>query len=147
MSGLPEIDTRRTRPGSMAVLIIALASGITLGAGVMAFMKLPPNAHATALELPLLLPEQIPGSMPLHISSHEVYISIDALGQIRLAGNRLGLDALSGKLKEIIKEGGKLSCAIRADKRVPLGLVAKVLGILRDAGVNDVAVLTTSSKN
>lgn len=69
-------------------------------------------------------------------------VAIDAQGQLHLGDEPLADDALAERLKRAGRERPEAEVQLRADRRVPYGRVAEVLGWLQDAGLTRIGFVT-----
>ncbi len=133
-------DSGRVRPGLADVLLAGLVAlnVLFLCAWALGTVEL---RYAREREIPLKL-AATDGVRTLRISAREVIVHVGPAGEIRVAGRAVALDELGRRLARLVNEAGRMSVTIRADARVHYGLVARILGAARDAGVQDVALLT-----
>jgi len=86
------------------------------------------------------LPETRAGE--LRKSSKPFVITITHEGKIIVGRQSLSLERLSRWLAEAKRAGLVREVQIQADKRVPYGLVAKVLGEVSAAGITEIGLMT-----
>ena len=72
----------------------------------------------------------------------KMVVYIDANQQIYFNDKPLAIDHLKSQLKSALKRSRKPTLVLRADERVPHGLVVKVMDIARQAGVKRLVVAT-----
>ncbi len=71
-----------------------------------------------------------------------VTVTVDNDGKIFLDNREIGQQQLNGELQSLKASNAELSLHLRADERVPYGVVAKVMAAIEHAGVSRVSVLT-----
>jgi biopolymer transport protein ExbD len=69
----------------------------------------------------------------------QVVVEVGLEGRITLNGKTVTLDALESGLKAA-RDAPERTAVIRADERLPYGLIVRILGICRAAGIYDVSV-------
>ncbi len=75
-------------------------------------------------------------------SSRPFVITITRKGEILVGRQRLSLERLSRWLKEAKEAGLIKEVRLRADREVPYGVVAQVLGELEAAGITQIGLIT-----
>ncbi|MDR3135780.1 MAG: protein TolR [Deltaproteobacteria bacterium] len=72
-----------------------------------------------------------------------VIITVDAAGQVLLDGTRLATIAnLDAQIRQVMRTKGTERLFLKADKSVPYGRVAGIMGALRQAGITNVGLVT-----
>ncbi len=79
---------------------------------------------------------------PLPQKSIPINIVIDAKGQTFLNGVRVDLGLLEEKLMSMKQQVSQPRVLLRADRRVPYGLVAKVISVVKGAGIQKLGLVT-----
>ena len=69
-------------------------------------------------------------------------LSVDAQGNLYLAGQKLSRDEMLGKLKAVVRENPNIQIVISADKQVSYGLVIELMAFLRQSGYMQVGLKT-----
>ena len=69
-------------------------------------------------------------------------IALSAEGTLYLGDERIGADALDLRLQEAARQGADTEIQLRADRRVPYGQVAELIGRMQKAGLNRIAFVT-----
>ncbi len=69
-------------------------------------------------------------------------LSIDAKGNLYLAGENVTKETILSKLKAIVKENPNIQIVISADKRASYGAVIELMAYLREAGYSQVGLKT-----
>ncbi|MGA0612191.1 ExbD/TolR family protein [Caldimonas sp. KR1-144] len=97
------------------------------------------TAPLMASSLKLDLPEAVgakPGDAPAFVA-----VSIDAQGQFFLDDARIEPAALDARLAEAAKARPATEVQLRADRAVPYGRVAELIGRIQAAGLNRIAFI------
>ena len=79
---------------------------------------------------------------PLPQKTKPITISIDKKGTIYLDSMAIDTAALKGRLILIKKSNPKLKVLLKADKAVPYGLVAHLMATLKEAGIEELGLVT-----
>ncbi len=90
------------------------------------------------------LPETKAGELQ---SQKPLLIVINDKGQIFIQNKEIPLSRLGTWLREAKKTGLLKEINIKADQSCPYGLVAKVLGEVQSAGINNVGLVTKPEEN
>jgi biopolymer transport protein ExbD len=90
--------------------------------------------------VPVALPET---SSKAALEERALPVTVKEDGTVYVDTMIIRRDELPSALKALRATASSRAIAVRADKRVPYGDVAGVLGAVRDAGWNDVALVTT----
>jgi biopolymer transport protein ExbD len=88
--------------------------------------------------LDIQLPDTQASDVAQEVQQHVVELS--AQDTLRLDGVDIKLSELASKLTQGAGKGRRRSVEIRADKRLPYGRVIEVLGHVRQANIQDIAV-------
>ena len=72
----------------------------------------------------------------------DIRVAVTPAGEIRLNGAPVTLQALGARLRELAGESRDPQVLIRADRRVPHGLVVAVMDAARSAGLTRLAIMT-----
>lgn len=92
--------------------------------------------------VPVKLP-QTSASAPI-TSAKQVQLSIDSAGKIYLDTQAVEREQLKTKLQALRKRDPELNVQLMADERIPYGQVAKVMGIVQQAGIAKLSFVTVS---
>ncbi|MDR2366937.1 MAG: protein TolR [Deltaproteobacteria bacterium] len=72
-----------------------------------------------------------------------IIITVDAEGQVLLDGTRLAnIENLDAQIRQVMRTKGTERLFLKADKSVPYGRVAGIMGALRVAGIVNVGLVT-----
>ncbi len=88
--------------------------------------------------LDIQLPDTSAADVAREAQQHVIELGQD--GVLRLDGQVVQLDGLVSQLKQVAQPQRQRSVIIRADKRLPYGRVIEVLGQVRQANIQDIAV-------
>ena len=69
-------------------------------------------------------------------------IALTPEGALYLGDERVSTDALDLRLQEAARQGADTEIQLRADRRVPYGQVAELIGRVQKAGLNRIAFVT-----
>lgn len=95
-----------------------------------------------------LLTTGIPVDLPkgdgktINSSEKTLDISVDAMGNIYLAEQKISKKDMLAKLKAIVRENPKIQIVIGADKKASYGTVIELMAFLREAGYTQVGLKT-----
>ena len=92
--------------------------------------------------VPVKLP-QTTASAPL-TPAKQVQLSIDSAGKIYLDTQPVEPEQLRDRLQALRKRDPELNVQLMADERIPYGQVAKVMGIVQQAGIAKLSFVTLS---
>ena len=92
--------------------------------------------------VPVKLP-QTAASAPL-TPAKQVQLSIDSAGKIYLDTQAVEREQLRDRLQALRKRDPELNVQLMADERIPYGQVAKVMGIVQQAGIAKLSFVTLS---
>ncbi len=80
---------------------------------------------------------------PLESKPEHLVITVDKTGQTFINDFQVTLDTLRDKLAKILEGRPEAEVFIKADKDIPYGTVVEVMGAIKDAGVENVGMVTT----
>lgn len=86
------------------------------------------------------LPKVDAGAM--RTEGERVVITMNTQGDIFLDEFKVPLEDLGIKVKRVMEVKGSQQVYLRADQDIPYGLVAKVMGEVRQAGINNLGLVT-----
>ena len=92
--------------------------------------------------VPVTLP-QTSASVP-PAPSKQIQLSIDSAGKIYLDTGVVEREQLKARLQALRKLEPELNVQLMADERIPYGQVAKVMGIVQQAGITKLSFVTVS---
>ena len=92
--------------------------------------------------VPVKLP-QTAASAPL-TPAKQVQLSIDSAGKIYLDTQAVEPEQLRARLQALHKRDPELNVQLMADERIPYGQVAKVMGMVQQAGIAKLSFVTLS---
>jgi len=78
-----------------------------------------------------------PNDAPQFIS-----VALDPQGQLFVGDEALGADAFAARVLDAARKNPKTEVQLRADKGVPYGRVAEVIGVVQKAGLNRIGFVT-----
>ena len=78
-----------------------------------------------------------PNDAPQFIS-----VALDPQGQLFVGDEALGADAFAARVLDAARKNPKTEVQLRADKGVPYGRVAEVIGAVQKAGLNRIGFVT-----
>jgi biopolymer transport protein TolR len=81
-------------------------------------------------------------AQPLDAREDQLMVTIRKDSQIYINDFEVSIDELQGKLAKIIQGRAGPELYLKADKDVPYGLVAQVMGRIKDAGVDKLGMVT-----
>jgi biopolymer transport protein TolR len=74
-----------------------------------------------------------------------IAVAIDPQGGLYLGDERLDLPAFSGRVAEAARRDPRTEVQLRADRGVPYGRVAEVIGIVQKAGLGRIGFVTETA--
>ena len=92
--------------------------------------------------VPVTLP-QTSASVPL-TPARQIQLSIDSSGKIYLDTGVVEREQLKARLQTLRNLDPELNVQLMADERIPYGQVAKVMGIVQQAGITKLSFVTVS---
>ena len=81
-------------------------------------------------------------SEPLDSEKDHLIITIDQKNQIYINDYKVSVDFLSEKLAKILEGRDERAVFLKADENIPWGTVAKVMAQVKDAGVENLGMVT-----
>ena len=84
-------------------------------------------------------------AQPLDSREEQLMVTVRKDQQIFINDFEVSLDELAGKLAKIVQGRTAPELYLKADKDVPYGLVAQVMGRIKDAGVDKLGMVTEPS--
>jgi biopolymer transport protein TolR len=81
-------------------------------------------------------------SEPLDSEKDHLIITIDQKNQIYINDYKVSVDFLSEKLAKILEGRDERAVFLKADENIPWGTVAKVMAQAKDAGVENLGMVT-----
>jgi biopolymer transport protein TolR len=81
-------------------------------------------------------------AQPLDSREEQLMVTVRKDSQIFINDFEVSLDELEGKLAKIIQGRASPELYLKADREVPYGLVAQVMGRIKDAGVDKLGMVT-----
>jgi len=91
-------------------------------------------------DVPVRLPHTSANLPSSRVSS--VRLSVDGSGNIHLDAQAVGPEQLQAKLRALRERNPELNVRLMADERVSYGRVAKVMGVVQQAGIAKLSVVT-----
>ena len=76
------------------------------------------------------------------LTQQRILIQIDREQRLYLQSEPININQLGGKLKEKIKDPSQAKTYLRADEEVPFGTIAKVMDTAKQAGVENISIVT-----
>lgn len=95
------------------------------------FMVATPALYQSSLKV------ELPQATTVDDSSTDVIVTIDARGAIYLDNERLDLDSLGNRIREMITSGRKMQVIVNGDRNVKYDAVVQVMDALSRAGVKN----------
>ncbi len=85
----------------------------------------------------------VASSRPIPTETERLVVSITSDGKIRVNQDEIELETLGAELSALRKGcGEKQGVVLRADRKVEYGLVAQVMGSIREAGIEQISMVT-----
>ena len=81
-----------------------------------------------------------PGDAPAVLN-----LAIDASGQLFVADEALPKAALASRIREAAQRNPQTEVQLRADRSVPYGQVAELIGLVQDAGLSRIGFVTEAA--
>ncbi len=72
-------------------------------------------------------------------------LAIDASGQLFVADEALPKAALASRIREAAQRNPQTEVQLRADRSVPYGQVAELIGLVQDAGLSRIGFVTEAA--
>jgi len=129
------MTTNRDR-GAISDINVTPLVDVMLVLLVIFMVTAPMMQQGIKLDLPKAKAQNLPGA------ENKVLISIDASRRIYLAKTEIPLD----RLEEVIKNNERIKTErevyLYADRTLPYGFVIKIMGLLKEAGAENVGLVT-----
>ena len=93
---------------------------------------------ASSIRLQLPRAEGAQGGTP----EHAVSLAVDAAGQVYLDEAPVDAATLAQRLRQIANQRPDTEVQLRADRSVPYGQVAELIGLVQDAGLSRIGFVT-----
>lgn len=93
------------------------------------------------------LPEAKGAPITSEQTKKDIVISVSADGKILVNETQVSEDKLLEKLTEVRKEPDVGDVYLRADKNVPYGTVVRIMAALRNAGVENLGMITSPQED
>ena len=81
-------------------------------------------------------------SKPLPMEKDHLFVTVDGSQQIFINDYKVSLEGLQPKLQKILEGHPQQKVYLRADKRVPYGVVARVISAAKNAGIEKLGMVT-----
>jgi len=81
------------------------------------------------------------------ITAERLVISLDRKQRVFIGNDQININDIGAKVREKLHDPTRMQVFLRADENVPFGAVATVMDALRQAGVNDISVVTEPAQN
>ena len=102
------------------------------------------TTFANSLGINVNLPSAASGTV--EAASKDITVSIDAGGRIFLADSPVTLSALKSEFARLEQQVSSSVLILRADEKVNHGLVVQVMDLAKEAGVQKLAIATTTAE-
>jgi biopolymer transport protein TolR len=89
------------------------------------------------------LPQASGDPLPKEQQNSEVVIAVSGKGDIFVNEAAVQEEKLSEKILELTKDRPTREVYLRADKTVPYGIVVRIMGVLKKAGIANLGMITT----
>ena len=76
------------------------------------------------------------------ITAERLVISLDRKQRVFIGNDQININDIGAKVREKLHDPTRMQVFLRADENVPFGAVAAVMDALRQAGINDISVVT-----
>ena len=127
---------RTNRPAPMSDINMTPLIDVMLVLLVIFMITAPLMASSLKLELPRTDAGQ-PNDAPQFIS-----VALDPQGALYIGDDKLDAAAFSTRVLEAARKNPKTEVQLRADKAVPYGRVAELIGVLQKAGLTRIGFVT-----
>jgi biopolymer transport protein TolR len=124
-SSLSEINITSLVDVMMVLLIIFMLTAPFIQAGIKVRL---PRARSTVIK-----------------ETEGVILAVTKEGDVYLNNNKVGMEELEESLRNL-KVAGEERVFVRADKEVPYGVVMKVVGNVKEVGIDEVGMITEMEK-
>jgi biopolymer transport protein TolR len=129
---------RSSRPSPMSDINMTPLIDVMLVLLVIFMITAPLMSSSLKLELPKADAAQ-PNDAPQFIS-----VALDPQGQLFFGDEALDSAAFAARVLESARKNPKTEVQLRADKGVPYGRVAELIGVVQKAGLNRIGFVTES---
>jgi biopolymer transport protein ExbD/biopolymer transport protein TolR len=76
------------------------------------------------------------------ITEERLVISIDREQRVYLGNDPININEIGTRLKEKLKDPGKMTIYLRSDENVPFGAFATVMDAVKSSGITNVSIVT-----
>ena len=126
---------RSTRPPPMSDINMTPLIDVMLVLLVIFMITAPLMNSSLKLDLPTSDAAQ-PSEAPQFVA-----IAVDASGQLYVGEERVTRELLAARLAEAARRDPQTEVQLRADKRVPYGRVAELIGVIQKAGLGRIGFI------
>jgi biopolymer transport protein TolR len=134
------MSRRRARPRAMSEINVTPFVDVMLVLLIVFMVTAPLLTVGVAVDLPQTR------ARALGQDQEPLSVTIDKSGQVFLQNTRLSEEELVPKLVAIARNGYDQRIYVRADKTVPYGTVARVMGLLSSAGFTKIGLVNDSTR-
>jgi len=131
---------RSSRPAPMSDINMTPLIDVMLVLLVIFIITAPLMTSSLKLDLPKT-DSATPTSAPAFIA-----LAIDADGKLYFGDEPLAREALAQRMTMAAKANPQLEVQLRADQKVPYGLVAELIALIQKAGLNRIGFVTEAPK-
>ena len=124
---------RNTGPQPMSDINMTPLIDVMLVLLVIFMITAPLMTSSLRLDLPKT-DAAVPGDSPQFIS-----VALDPQGRLFFGDDPLEADAFKARISEVARSNPQMEVQLRADKTVPYGRVAELIGMVQAAGLNRIA--------
>ena len=93
--------------------------------------------------LPVELPQPAPPNLPVDPQPEAIVVQVLADGSLRINQEDVQWDGLRGRLEQIFGSRASRTAFVRGDGALEFQVVAKVIDVMRAAGVSSVGLMTS----
>ncbi len=129
---------RKGRRGYMAEINVTPLVDVMLVLLIVFMVTAPMMTKGLKIDLPRTTAKPMPQKLS------PVIISVDREGRIFLNKVPVDVRALAVRLAELTRERKGRQVLLKADRRVPYGIVAQVMAACKEAGIADLGLVTRS---
>jgi biopolymer transport protein TolR len=129
-------SNRRT---AMAEINVTPLVDVMLVLLIIFMVTAPMMQEGVSVELPQASGDPLPKEQP----NSEVVIAVSGKGDIFVNEAAVQEDKLPEKILELTKDRATREVYLRADKTVPYGIVVRIMGVLKKAGIANLGMITT----
>ena len=127
---------RSSRPAPMSDINMTPRIDVMLVLLVIFMITAPLMSSSLKLDLPSAQGAQ-PNDAPQFIS-----VALDPQGRVYLGDEALEPAAFAGRIADTARRNPRTEVQLRADRSVPYGRVAEVIGVVQQAGLNRIGFVT-----